>query len=293
MTPKPSPRGWTRRRFLGLGLRLSVLATAGVGFAAKNDLAVERVPLACPGLPPSFAGYTIVQISDLHAGFWTDEEFLGQVVDRVNSLEKDLVVLTGDVVSGSVNGFWKRGPAPREASLALALESLARLAPGDRLAVLGNHDQVDGVRAEGRLVRGLERAGFRVLRNESLEIARGNESIQVAGMDDWWFSGNPDQALEKAEPNGFTILLAHNPDVVAHLPPEKKVDLTLCGHTHGGQVNIPLLTRRIMPIQNPDRYLAGLVPEAHGHTYVNRGIGTLVFPFRFRARPEITVLTLS
>jgi predicted MPP superfamily phosphohydrolase len=72
-----------------------------------------------------------------------------------------------------------------------------------------------------------------------------------------------------------------------------KIDLTLCGHTHGGQVAIPFISHHFIPIKDPFRYQAGLVKEPYGYTYVNRGIGTLVFPFRIAAPPEITCLTLQ
>jgi predicted MPP superfamily phosphohydrolase len=93
--------------------------------------------------------------------------------------------------------------------------------------------------------------------------------------------------------NGFKIMLSHNPDVRTDIEKRADVDLTLCGHTHGGQVAIPLVSHHFIPINKPDRYISGLVKETYGYTYVNRGIGTLVFPFRLAAPPEITVFTLK
>jgi predicted MPP superfamily phosphohydrolase len=90
----------------------------------------------------------------------------------------------------------------------------------------------------------------------------------------------------------FKILLCHSPDVRESIKNETKIDLTLCGHTHGGQVAIPYLSHHFIPIKNPSRYISGLVEESYGYTYVNRGIGTLVFPFRIPAPPEISYFTL-
>jgi len=131
-----------------------------------------------------------------------------------------------------------------------------------------------------------------VLRNRSIKLARGNASIYIAGTDDFWFTCDVDKALADVPSDGFKIVLSHSPDVLTDMDRQANVDLTLCGHTHGGQVAIPFLSHHFIPIKNPARYLAGLVREPHGYTYVNRGIGTLVFPFRIGAPPEITTITL-
>jgi predicted MPP superfamily phosphohydrolase len=174
----------------------------------------------------------------------------------------------------------------------MVIQSLQRLAEGPKLAVLGNHDQWDGQRTEERLVSELERIGIGVLRNRSVPIARGSAEIAVAGTDDVWFSCDTHRALRDVPPERFTILLSHSPDVRADLGPAARIELTLCGHTHGGQVAVPYLSHRFIPVDQPARYLAGLVREPYGYTYVNRGIGTLVFPLRIGAPPEITSLRL-
>ncbi|MDX1707382.1 MAG: hypothetical protein R3274_02205, partial [Desulfobacterales bacterium] len=92
--------------------------------------------------------------------------------------------------------------------------------------------------------------------------------------------------------NKFKILLCHSPDVRADIRQGTNIDMTICGHTHGGQVAIPFVSHHFLPIKEPLRYQAGLVQEPYGYTYVNRGIGTLVFPFRLAASPEITCFTL-
>jgi predicted MPP superfamily phosphohydrolase len=290
----PSIKKISRRSFLKNGLRLSVLAFLGFGFERRNNLITEQVSLDFPNLPASFHGFRIVQISDLHASYWVGRDYLMQVVRQINKLKKDLVVISGDIITGSVNNFWKRWmPAIKDDYLSMVIEVLGKLDGGDKLAVLGNHDQWDGKKTEMRLVRELERVGIRVLRNSSQKIVRGRSSLYVAGTDDYWISCNLEQALREVPPNEFKILLCHSPDVRQGIKSGTKIEVTLCGHTHGGQIAIPFISPYFIPIKDPFRYQAGLVKEPYGYTYVNRGIGTLVFPFRIAAPPEITCFTLQ
>jgi hypothetical protein len=284
----------TRRLFVKQGIRLSALTFLGFGFEGRNNLKIEHLRLPFSNLPSSFDGFRIVQISDLHASFWVGRNYLSQVVKKINGMEKDLVVITGDIITGSVNDFWKRwSPKFKTEYLAMVIDVLSNLKGGHKMAVLGNHDQWDGKTTERRLVTELERIGIRVLRNSSEKLTRGNTSMHIAGTDDYWFSYNLTNALKDVPNNSFKLLLSHSPDVTEDILKEMKVDLTLCGHTHGGQVAIPFLSRHFIPIKNPSRYFAGLIKEPYGYTYVNRGIGTLVFPLRIGASPEITCFTLK
>ncbi len=288
-----SSKNISRRSFLKNGVRLSVFAFLGIGFEGRNNLKIEHVRLSFPNLPPSFQGFRIVQISDLHASYWVGRDYLMNVVREINNLEKDLVVISGDIITGSVNNFWKQWmPAIRGDYISMVVEVLGNLNDGDKLAVLGNHDQWDGKKTEQRLVTGLEKVGIRVLRNSSKKILRSLSSLYVAGTDDYWFSCDLKKALYQVPQNEFKILLCHSPDVRQDIKDGTKIDLTICGHTHGGQVAIPFISHHFLPIKDPRRYQAGLIKEPYGYTYVNRGIGTLVFPFRLAASPEITCFTL-
>jgi hypothetical protein len=284
----------SRRSFLKNGLRLSMLAFGGIGYERRNNLKTEHVNLNFPNLPPSFHGFRIIQISDLHASFWVGRDYLMEVVREINKLKKDLVVITGDIITGSVNNFWKRWmPKINNDYLSMVIDVLENLDGGDKIAVLGNHDQWDGKKTELRLVSELERVGIQVLRNSSKKLSRGLSNLYVAGTDDYWVSCDLEKALCSVPQNEFKILLCHNPDVRTHIKNETKIDITLCGHTHGGQVAIPFISQHFIPIKDPFRYQAGLIKEPYGYTYVNRGIGTLVFPFRLAASPEITCFTLQ
>ena len=282
-----------RRAFFKHGLRFSALGLLAFMFTRRDNLKVETVPLTFPNLPPAFNDYRIVQISDLHASFWVGEAYLMRVVDRINQLEKDLVVVTGDIITGAVNDFWKKWlPISSRDYTAMVARVLGNLKDGPKLAVLGNHDQWDGLETEKRLVAELENVGIRFLRNAALEVVRGSDTLHIAGIDDVWFSHDLNGALKDIPRDEFKILLSHSPDIMSDVNKRMRIDLSICGHTHGGQLAIPYLTHHFLPIDNPARYMAGLVQEDHGFTYVNRGIGTLVFPFRLGAPPEITRLRL-
>ena len=216
------------------------------------------------------------------------------MVREINKLKKDLVVINGDTITGLANNFCKRWiPTIKSDHLSMAVDVLGNLNAGDKIAVLGNHDQEDGKQTELRLVSELDRVGIRVLRNSSKKLSRGLSSLYIAGTDDYWFSCDLEKALRRIPQNEFKILLCHSPDVRRGIKNGTKIDITLCGHTHGGQVAIPYITHHFIPIKDPFRYLAGLIKEPYGYTYVNRGIGTLVFPFRIAAPPEITCFTLQ
>jgi len=283
-----------RRSFIKHSLRFSILALLCFAYERRNNVKIEYVRLNFSNLPSVFKNFRIVQISDLHASFWVGKNYLMDIIEDINQLDKDLLVITGDIITGSVNDFWKRWmPSSKRDYLGMVIDVLENLHEGDKIAVLGNHDQWDGSATEKRLVNELERIGFDVLRNSSTPIIRDKEKIYIAGTDDIWFSYDLTRALRDVPNDSFKILLSHSPDATTDINKEMQIDLTLCGHTHGGQVNIPYLSHHFLPINNPLRYMAGLVKEPYGYTYVNRGIGTLVFPFRLNTPPEITYLTLN
>ncbi len=284
-----------RRTLIKNSLRASLFILLASGYGLRDNIQTEKVQLQFPSLPNPFQGLRIVQVSDLHASFWVGRSYLSRVVAQINAIAKDIVVVTGDILTGSINAFIKRWlPGDDDAYLAMVIDVLSQLDPNSlKLAVLGNHDQVDGRAKTQVLTDQLHKIGFKVLRNESIAVGRGGKQIYIAGLDDLWFSYNLSQALADVPENAFKILLSHNPDITTEIHNKMQIDLTLCGHTHGGQVNIQPVTNYLMPINNPRRYLAGLVKETYGYTYVNRGIGTLVFPFRLNAPPEITYFLLT
>jgi hypothetical protein len=160
--------------------------------------------------------------------------------------------------------------------------------PLGTFAVLGNHDWWnDGE----RITKALRQAGLSVLENESRRIERGGKSFWVAGVADMW-TRQPDIAgsLAQVLKDDPVILITHNPDIFPEVPP--RVSLTLAGHTHGGQVNFPLVGRPIVPSNFGQRYASGHVVEGGRHLFVSDGIGTSIIPVRFRVPPQIVILTL-
>jgi predicted MPP superfamily phosphohydrolase len=186
--------------------------------------------------------------------------------------------VTGDLIAS--------GPA----FVPVVAASLGKLRGRDGVyACMGNHDYfTDGE----EMVRALERAGLDVLRNRGVEIRRGEELLYVAGVDDTWTHRN-DVARALAErPSGTpAVLLAHDPalfpEAAAH-----RVDLTLSGHTHGGQIGVPFLTKRFNLARLMTEFTTGFYRDGSSILYVNRGLGATGLPVRVAVPPEIAVITL-
>ena len=258
-----------------------VLLRAGVRGARRLVVRPRIVPL--PGWPPALDGLTVGVLADLHAGApQLGAEMLDRVVAETRAAAPELVVVLGDVVDPNVVGGEPVAPE-------VAAERLAALrAPLGVFALLGNHD----FRAGGeRVRRALEAAGVRVLHNEAVELRRGGTSLWLAAIGDA-ASGVADvgAALRDVPPGAPVIAITHSPDVFPRVP--ARVALTLAGHTHAGQVNVPLLRRWAIPSRFGDRFGVGLVEEGGRRLFVHPGIGTSKLPLRLRADPEVTVLTL-
>jgi hypothetical protein len=247
-------------------------------------LVVRDVEIRLPGWPETLGGLRVAVLSDLHAG----APHLGaakrrEIVTLTNATRPDLVVLLGDFVVG--REFGGRFVEPE----VIALELAELRAPLGVVAVLGNHDWwYDGPRVR----RALESVGVRVLQNDAvaLEAAPGVR-FWVAGLNDLWTEHVDIAAALRPVPRGEPVLLlTHNPDVFPDVP--ARVTLTLAGHTHGGQVTLPLLGPPVVPSLYGRRYAAGLVVEDGKRLFVTTGLGTSIVPVRFRVPPEIAVLIL-
>jgi uncharacterized protein len=226
----------------------------------------------------------IAVLTDLHVGsFRNGLDRLDEVVARTNAERPDLVVILGDLVIHDV--ILGRFVPPEATAARLA----GLRAPYGVMAVLGNHDWWLG----GKRVRDdLERAGIRVLENEATPIDEGARRFWVAGLADLWTRPvSIPRALARVPADEPVLLLTHNPDVFPGVPP--RVALTLAGHTHGGQVALPILGRPVVPSRYGQRYAYGLVVEDGRALFVSPGIGTSLLPVRFRVRPEISMVTLA
>ncbi len=277
----------TRRNFLWMAAGSAAGLAFYAGEIARHELEIIYLTISLPRLPDAFAGMKIVQISDLHFQEYTEAAFLEAIVRRVNEVAPDLVVLTGDFVSNN--------PLPKHFSIKLGYqcaEILNRIQCPLRYAILGNHDAIVSARA---VTDALHTQGIPVLADSSVPIERDGQRIWLAGTKDV-LEQNPD--LTATLPAGRrpdhepVILLVHEPDY-ADRALGHKIDLILAGHTHGGQIRIPFLPPLLLPGMGT-KYVHGHFRLPDGmQLYVNRGIGAVNLPFRFRCPPEITVITLA
>lgn len=280
-------RGAITRRSLLLGAgSLAAGLALYAGEVSRHEVDVVERTIPVRELPTAFEGFRIAQVSDIHLDEFTEPFFLEHIVARVNALKPDVVLLTGDFITLGSLTFVASTHAARRCA-----EILRTLTSPERYAVLGNHDV--GVSAP-MVIGQLQSHGTPVLVNQHVPIERGGERIWLAGVADPGTSKpNLDKAIP-AEVKGPLILMAHEPDyadtVLAH-PRAKFVSLMLSGHSHGGQVRLPLVGPLILPPLGK-KYVHGYFRFGAMQLYVNRGIGTVGLPFRFNCPPEITMLTL-
>lgn len=286
--PAAPDGGITRRQVLSRAI-LAGTATAGA-WAVMEPSWVEWSThrLALAGLPPRLHGWRIALVTDIHRGGYNTMDYLGRVAQDLNALRPDLVLLPGDFVFGSPRHF---GEA---AEFVAMLRS--RIVP---LGTLGNHDHWEG-EAEGR--RQLTAAGLRLLDNQRLFLdERGDLSADpprrglcLAGVGDLW-EGAPDlEAALRGVPEAMPrLVMSHNPDFAEEAPGRSRVDAMLSGHTHGGQVRLPVAGALLLPSRYGQKYASGWCQGPHFPVYVSRGVGTTLLPVRFGARPEVALFELA
>jgi uncharacterized protein len=291
-----------RRKFLR-GCLISGIATplgatalgGGTLYYARDiepgwiDTTYQQMHLA--RLTSAFHGYRVVQITDLHAdkNFMTKDRLL-TIVTMVNQLHADMIVITGDFVTDYLPGL--------ENTLAV----LSQLRAKDGVfGVLGNHDHPAGL----DWIRSCLRLGqVQELANKVHTVQRGDQMLHFVGMDDLWPSneGTPapveshrpllNQLTSSIPDEGAAILLVHEPDFADVAASNKRIDLQLSGHSHGGQICIPLHGPVFTPALSR-KYPSGLYHIENMQLYTNRGLGVLILPMRFDCRPEIAVMDLA
>lgn len=278
---KTAPK-MTRRRLLRGGIYTLGALVASEKWATAVEPhwdEIEPIEMPLPRLKKEFDGYRIAQLSDMHLGDGMNRARLDNLVSKTNQVRADLVVLTGDFVSGD---------GARWASDITASLSQLRARDGV-LAVLGNHD----IWADAKVIRrALRDAGIRELNNEVHVVRCGQAQTFIAGVDDPWY-GKPDieRVLSELPEDGAAILLAHEPDFADAYSRYGRFDLQLSGHSHGGQVCWP----GGIPIRLPgygQKYPRGQYQVGDMILYTNRGVGSSGIPVRFNCRPEISVFTL-
>ncbi len=280
----------TRRTFLKSGAALLTAGLAGDAAAWEPDYPrVTRLDVPLKRLSPAWNGLRIVQLSDFHYDPYFSVTPIRHAVEIVGKLQPDLIVLTGDFITETHDSRWVFSYTQRTEYVRLCAALLGRM--HSRLgsfAIMGNHDVKFGA---GTVIESLQSNGIKVLRNSSLPLEENGSRLWLAGVDDV-LEGKPDLDLSLQQiPNGEpVILLAHEPDYVLESA-RSDVDLQLSGHSHGGQIRIPLLGAPYLP-ELGRKFPMGSYQIRDTRLYTNVGLGTITIPFRFNCRAEITEFTL-
>ena len=252
-------------------------------FVEPARLVVNRQELRLPNWPAELAGVRVAFLSDLHVGspHWPLSR-LHELVQSVNAERPNLILLGGDYL---INDVWFGNHVDAEP---IAAELGQLRAPLGVFAVLGNHDWWnDGPRVRAAL----EAHGVGVLDDEVRRLHFNGRDLCLLGVrDETERLRSARKELELALPDMPLLVLVHEPDLFPFL--DERATLTLAGHTHGGQVDLPLLGRRVVPSRFGARYAAGHIIENGRHLFVTSGVGTSIIPVRFRVPPEIALLTL-
>lgn len=282
----------TRRDFLKLlwaGIIDSFLLTiGGTGYAMFVEpglFKVEKIRLQLNRLPKPFSGLRVAQLSDIHMGGWMDRGRFQDVADIVIAEKPDVLLITGDFLIGH---YYNKHSTHALDDLIAVLSPLAKSIPS--FAVLGNHDYWTDADAVRQM---LSACGIMDLTNAVFTLNNNGARLHLCGVDDVW-EGTPRLGLIGSQlPEGdAAILLAHEPDFADKSAKTGKFDLQLSGHSHGGQVVLPLLGPPILPHLGW-KYPSGLYRVGNMVQYTNRGVGMAKLPIRLNCPPEITIFQLE
>ena len=271
-----------RRALLVLrdALAVAPIAAAGYGtFIERSRFRITEVSVAIPGLPKDLDGLRIAQLTDIHLSAFLSLKELARVVDMANETRPHLALVTGDIITGAGD--------PLEAGM----RQLARLRAGaGRLGCLGNHEVYAGTMD---LTASLgARQGIPFLRHAARRLKFGTATLNVAGVDYQRLREPYLRGVETLIVPGVTnILLSHNPDVFP-VAARQGWDLTIAGHTHGGQISVEILGENLSVARRYTPYVHGLYRSDASAIYVSRGVGTVGVPTRVGAPPEVSLIRL-
>jgi len=271
-----------RRAFLGTagaGLCIAPVAATVFGIVRRNQFQLSEVRIPIPNLPKDLDGLRIVQITDIHLSPFLIAAEFARAIDMANETRAHLALVTGDLIS-------RRGD-PLDA----CLRQLARLrADSGVLGCLGNHEVYTGT--QDYVSSAGARIGIEFLRNEARVLRFGAASINFAGVDYQRFQQPYLVGAEQlVAPGVLNVLLSHNPDVYP-VAAAQGYDLTIAGHTHGGQVDFEILHQHLNVARYYTPYVMGLFSNGKSSLYVSRGLGTIGVPVRLGAPPEVSLLKL-
>jgi predicted MPP superfamily phosphohydrolase len=258
-------------------------------YLQNNLISITEVKITSSKIPSSFKGYKILQISDLHNKQFGDNQDV--LIQKIKSIDPDIIAITGDLIDSK--------SYDAEVSMQLIREIVKKYPV---YFVTGNHEQWSG--KYNRLEKELKKYDVNVLRNEYVGIRKGEQEINLLGIDDPEFvTGNRDEGniiideIKKAkiemQPDRYNVLLSHRPEFLTEYADEQ-IDLVLSGHAHGGQVRLPFIGGLVAPNQGVlPKYTAGLYVEQSTSMVVSRGLGNSIIPQRILNRPEIVVVQLN
>ncbi len=287
--PSPARRRFLEQTAMAVSAAPFVAGAYGLFYGRLNlETAHKRIKLR--RLPKAFEGFRILQLSDLHISPFMSAEEIRRYVAIANQLKADLVALTGDYVT------WD------EAAQGAVVQALSGLkAPFGVFGCLGNHEWL--TESENSITRLFEAQGTRILRGDRAAVNSGGSALNLLGVDYQSRAGRVEAPGHRVNeyllgverlllPDTVNILLSHNPNTFDRAA-ELGIDLSLSGHTHGGQVSLEFIHPGLSHSRLITPYVQGWFQKRDAQLYVNRGIGTLSFPVRLGARPEITVFELT
>jgi uncharacterized protein len=292
--PAAAGRASSRRRFLeqatvAVGVVPFVSAFYGL-VRERVDIETTHYRVAFSKLPRGFQGFRIAQVSDLHIGPFMSAAEIRHCAEMTNALKPDLILLTGDYVTWDGSTQYA------------AVDALSGLkAPYGVIGTLGNHEM--WTHTEDSITRLFEAQGTRILRSANATLRAGADELNIIGVDyqsrramGHHEDGMVRHYLQGIEPmvrrDTVNILMTHNPNAFDRAA-ELGIELSLAGHTHGGQVTMEFISPDIAPSRLVTPYVVGWFSKPGGRLYVNRGIGTIGVPMRIDAPPEITVYELE
>lgn len=249
-------------------------------FNPKNIDLVE-IDIELDNLGWNFHNYRILNLADIHLGQWVNPDYLNDLVDYVNTLNFDLITLTGDYVSYNMEDY----------DIALKSSFKKLKAKDGKYGILGNHDHWMG----SELIRDIfEKSDIVDLSNDVVRLSKGDDHLNLAGVDSCTVcADNLDDVLAKLDENCPTILLAHEPDFAKESSQTGRIDFQISGHSHGGQFIIPKFETTPFRGPNSTKYPVGLYKVNDMIQYTSKGLGTNSFRIRINCKPEITIITLK
>ena len=269
------------RRLIKILLFLAVLGTAFIVYCYIETrwIKTKRIDLISSDIPQSFIGKKIVFITDVHHGPFLSIERVQRLVERINKLEPDYILMGGDYVH-------------REPKYIIPVfEEFKKLnAKRGIYGVLGNHDHWESAELTRQM---MNKHGIKICDNKSYWDKIGSDSIKIGGVGDLWEDSQQlDSTTYDLKDSDFSILISHSPDYIENMPKDL-IDLTLSGHTHGGQMTFFGMWAPIIPSKYGQKYRYGLKNFEGMQAYISSGIGTIIPPLRFFCRPEIVLISLT